>query len=287
MKKVVAIVGPTAVGKTSLSIKVAQTFQAEIINGDSTQVYQGLDLGTAKITVKEKAGVIHHLIDHVAASEEYDVSRYQEEARKLIEKIEHPLIVGGTGFYIKAVLDDYDFRGPKRDFKKENLYHEYNNQELHQILIKKDPQSAQNIHPNNRRRVLRALFLAEGIKRSARRKKDKPRYQYKIIYLTLPREELYRRIETRADIMMKKGFLEEVIALRNKGIKPNILGYREMNQYLEGTLTKEEALTLMKRNTRRYAKRQETFFNNQMQTIKINNDEQAFDKIIKELALFW
>ena len=176
--------------------------------------------------------------------------------------------MGGTGFYIKAVLDDYDFRGPKRDFKKENLYHEYNNQELHQILIKKDPQSAQNIHPNNRRRVLRALFLAEGIKRSARRKKDKPRYQYKIIYLTLPREELYRRIETRADIMMEKGFLEEVIALRNNGIKPNMLGYREMNQYLEGTLTKEEALTLMKRNTRN-TRKDKKLFNNQMQLLKL------------------
>lgn len=287
MKTVVVLVGPTAIGKTKLSIDIAKKYKAEIINGDSTQVYKDLNIGTAKITNEEKENVIHHLIDIKEASENYDVEEYQKDVRELIEKIDKPLIVGGTGFYIKAALDDYDFTGPKRDKEEEKVYEGYTNKELHELLAKKDEKSANKIHPNNRRRVLRALFLADSHKRSEKIKKDIPLYNYKIFYLTMDRKKLYEIINKRAEIILDKGFLDEVKTLRNRNIKPNILGYKELNSYLDGEISFEDAVELMKRNTRRYAKRQETFFKNQMKTIILKKDENTFTKINEILDEVW
>lgn len=287
MKKVVVLVGPTAVGKTDLSIEIAKKYQTDVINGDSTQVYKELTIGTAKITEEEKQSVKHHLIDIKEPTDSYDVETYQKDVRDLIEKLDKPFIVGGTGFYIKAALDDYDFSGPKRDLKKEKKYNKYTNEELHKILQTKDEETANALHPNNRRRVLRALFLAEEKKRSQRIKKDIPLYDYLIIYLTMERKELYERINQRADQIIQKGFIEEVTNLKEKGITPNVLGYKEINMYLDGEITLEEAIELMKRNTRRYAKRQETFFKNQMKINIVKKDDNTLENIYKLIDKFW
>lgn len=287
MKKVVVLVGPTAVGKTELSINMAKRYNQEIISGDSVQVYKGLDIGSAKIKPEETKGIPHHLIDIINPGDAYDVSKFQTDARRLIDTIDKPLIVGGTGLYIKAALDDYDFSGKSRDEAFESRYTNVSNEALHEALLLKDPKAAQKIHPNNRRRVLRALALAEGVKRSDRKNKDKPLYNYQIFYLTLPRDILYKRINERVDEMIEAGLIEEVKSLKEKGHTFNIIGYREINDYLDGLYTKEEAIEEIKKVTRRFAKRQETFFKNQMIAHIIYNDEDAFSKITQILDGFW
>lgn len=289
MKKVCVIVGPTAIGKTSLSIDIAKTYGCEIISGDSVQVYKGLDVGSAKIKESEKEGIKHHLIDIIEPGESYDVLQFQTHARALIDKIERPLIVGGTGLYIKAALDDYDFSGQSRDIKKEALYDEYSNEELHKLLEKLDFEASKKIHRNNRRRILRAIFLSNSKKRSERTKKDEPIYDYQIFYLTMDRKTLYDRINMRVDMMLEEGLIEEVKSLREKGYTFNMIGYREINLYLSGELTLIEAVELIKRNTRRLAKRQETWFKNQMTThmIDVSDHNIAKRKIKAILDEFW
>lgn len=287
MKKVFVIVGPTAVGKTSLSVEIANRYNAEIISGDSVQVYKGLDIGSAKIKPEEMKGVTHHLIGILEPNEPYDVSKFQTHARGLIKKIDKPLIVGGTGLYIKACLDDYDFSGEGRSLAFESMYDNYTNEALHDLLLTKDKEAAEKFHPNNRRRVLRALSLADDVKRSDRKNKDKPLYDYEIFYLTLPREILYKRINERVDEMIKEGLVQEVKTLKEKGYTFNIIGYREINEYLDGLYTLEEAILEIKKVTRRFAKRQETFFKNQMNAHIIYNDNKAFNKIIKEMDGYW
>lgn len=287
MKKVLVLVGPTAVGKTDLSIEIAKRYHTDIINGDSTQVYKELTIGTAKITNEEKQGITHHLIDIKEPTDTYDVETYQKDVRNLIEELDRPFVVGGTGFYIKAALDDYDFSGPKRNINEENKFSDFTNEELYEILIKKDPETAKNLHPNNRRRVLRAILLSDEYKRSLKVDKDKPLYDYLIIYLAMDRKELYQRINDRAEEILNRGFINEVKSLREKGVKPNVLGYREINQYLDGISTLDEAIELMKRNTRRYAKRQETFFKNQMQIKIIKKDDNSLNEIYKLIDKFW
>ncbi len=288
MKKVVAIVGPTAVGKTEISIAVAKRYQSEIISGDSTQLYKDLNIGTAKIKEDEKQGIIHHFIDVVEADGTYDVKTYQSEVRKAIESIEKPLIVGGTGLYIKSVLDDYDFSGKGRDFDFEKQYEKLSNEALYELLQEKSYEASLKTHANNRRRVLRALALADE-KTSIKVKKDKPIYNYKIIYLTLPRKVLYERINLRADLMLKEGMLDEVKALRKRNILPNVINYKQLNTYLDGKVSLEEAIETLKKDTRRYAKRQDTWFKNQMDTVQIDisDKDQALKEIFKILDEFW
>ncbi len=289
MKKVVAIIGPTAVGKTKLSIDIALKYHNEIISGDSVQVYKGLDIGSAKITKAEMRGVKHHLIDILEPTETYDVSLFQKNARALINQVKYPMIVGGTGLYIKAALDNYDFSGEKRDFDSENQYINLSNEELYQILVHKDPESSLKIHPNNRRRVLRAIGLADKKKRSDRILKDAPFYHYQLFYLTLPRPILYDRINKRVDLMMAEGFIEEVKALKERNIHLNILGYRELSLYLDGKYSLAEAIEEIKKNTRRLAKRQETWFKNQMSSVMIDmqDPDKAFRDITTILDHFW
>lgn len=286
MKKVIAIVGPTATGKTTISLEVAKRYNCEIINGDSTQVYKHLNIGTAKITEEEMLTIKHHLIDIVEPNENYDVKTYQTEARALINKIEKPLLVGGTGLYIKAALDNYDFSSDGRSFSFEDQYLNLTNEQLHNLLGKENLEASKKIHPNNRRRVLRALQLS---KEQVNMNKDEPIYNYLIINLTLPRKEIYNNINLRADKMLEQGLLAEVSSLREKGIRPNIINYKQLNSYLDGELTYEIAVNELKKATRRYAKRQQTWFNNQMETIQIEltNKEEALKEIFKILDDFW
>lgn len=289
MRKVVVICGPTAVGKTSLSIELAKKYQAEIISGDSVQVYKGLDIGSAKIKESEKQGVVHHLIDVYEPSDLYDVATFQKEVRKKIDEIEKPFLVGGTGLYIKAALYNYEFDTPKRDIEEEKKYDLLSNDELFEMLVKLDYDASLLIHKNNRRRVLRAIAMANDKKRSSLQQKDEPLYDGLILYLTMPREQLYNRINERVDIMIEEGLLDEVKSLKEKGHTFNILGYRELNDYLDGLINYEDAIDLIKQNTRHLAKRQETWFRNQMKAliVDVTNKEDALIKLDEAIKSFY
>lgn len=285
MKKVVVITGPTGIGKTSISVAIAKHFNAEIISADSAQVYRDLNIGTVKIKASEMQDVKHHLINIVTPPKTYDVASYQATARNLIEQIERPFIVGGTGLYIQAAINDYDFSNEKRDESFEQKYINYSNEDLYNLLVEKDLMLSQQIHPNNRRRVLRALSGSAPKKKG----KNKPIYDNLVIQLTLDRKTLYSRINARVDEMMAEGLLEEVKELKEKGLTFNIICYKQLNEYLDGKISLEEAVNEIKKVTRRYAKRQETWFNNQMDTVKIDvsNPLEAKEKIIKIIEEFY
>lgn len=262
MKKVIVITGPTGSGKTRLSIEVAKLFGAEIINGDSVQVYKGLDIGSAKITTKEKKGVVHHLLGINSNIGSYSVYNFQKDARKLIDEIKVPLIVGGTGLYIKAALYDYEFREEKRDFAFEEKYSDYANEKIYELLLQYDPKIM--IDAKNRRRLLRALEQAlKGELRSKRQSKDVPLYDILIIYLDIDRTILETRLVKRLDEQIKAGFLDEVKELRNKRIEVNAIGYRELNKYLAGIYSLDEAKVEIVKVSKRFAKKQKTWFKNQ------------------------
>jgi len=262
MKKVIVITGPTGSGKTRLSIEVAKLFGAEIINGDSVQVYKGLDIGSAKITTKEKKGVVHHLLGINSNIGSYSVYNFQKDARKLIDEIKVPLIVGGTGLYIKAALYDYEFREEKRDFAFEEKYSDYANEKIYELLLQYDPKIM--IDAKNRRRLLRALEQAlKGELRSKRQSKDVPLYDILIIYLDIDRTILETRLVKRLDEQIKAGFLDEVKELRNKRIEVNAIGYRELNKYLAGIYSLDEAKAEIVKVSKRFAKKQKTWFKNQ------------------------
>lgn len=289
MKKVVVITGPTGIGKTAISIEVAKYFNMQIISADSAQVYKRLNIGTAKITEAEKQGIIHHLIDIVEPNEHYDVARFQKEAREIIKKLEKPLIVGGTGLYINAVLHNYDFSSEGRCDLFEEKYLDYNNEELYNLLKKKDFQTSLTIHPNNRRKVLRALFLVSKEKINIVKEKDKPLYDYLIFKLEIPRDKLYERINNRVDKMLELGLVGEVKKLKEEGFEPNIISYKQIGDYLKGLITYGEAINDIKKTTRRYAKRQETWFKNQMvmTTIDATNPLKASEEIILKIKEFY
>jgi tRNA dimethylallyltransferase len=289
MKKVVVICGPTAVGKTKLSIDLAKHFHVEIISGDSVQVYKRLDIGSAKITPQEQSGIPHHMIDILNPKDPFDVASFQRLVRQHIEKIDTPFVVGGTGLYIKAALFDYEFNNPKRDIEAEKSLDDIDNETLHQQLMLIDPETAQTLHPNNRRRVLRALTLAQETKRSTLKKKDVPVYDALILYASMDRSILYDRINRRVDLMMADGFLDEVKSLKADGIELDILGYRELSQYLEGVFSLETALEEIKKKTRHLAKRQQTWFSNQMhaELIDMQDYDQALHHAIEKITAFY
>lgn len=281
MEKVIVIIGPTAVGKTSISIEIAKQFNGEIINGDSTQVYKELNIGTAKITEGEKEGIVHHLMDIKEPNENFSVAEFQELVRKKITEIHQkgkiPIIVGGTGLYIQSVLYDYEFsEASSNDSLREELeeYVKENGREaLHSKLAEVDPISAQNIHLNNVRRVIRAIEVYEetGIPFSEYILKQKKEllYDAAIIGLTMDRAKLYERINLRADLMIDAGLLEEVQGLYQKisGDAQSIhsIGYRELYDYLDEKVSLEDAIEAIKQNSRRYAKRQLTWFRNKLE----------------------
>lgn len=282
MKKVIVLVGPTAVGKTALSIKIAKKYNLDIISGDSVQVFKELNIGSAKITEEEMCGVKHHLIDILNPGEYYSVADFQKNVRELIDKKELSFIVGGTGLYIKAALYDYDFSKEKRDSSIEEKYKDLSNEELYEVLKSIDLKACENIHMNNRKRVLRAIEL-NGHKGEATNK-DVPLYDALIICLTLDREVLYERINKRVDIMIESGLIEEVKDLYDRGIRPHAIGYTELINYFDGLISLDEAIELIKKNSRHYAKRQMTWFKNQMNVKFFNPNEEA--KIFKEIEDF-
>ena len=292
---VVAIIGPTASGKTALSIRLAKEIDGEIINGDSMQIYRGLDIGTAKITKEEMQGVPHHLLDIKEPTEGFSVAEYQQLVRGKIKEIQSrgkmPIIVGGTGLYVQSVL--YDFQFTKQEINEEArdaYYKELEHigpQAMYQKLVDIDPKAAAEIHPNNTRRVIRALEMAQlgGVSRAEDQfnRGDVPLYQHLIIGMDMEREKLYERINLRVDLMMEAGLLEEVRALYEAGIRDvqaiKAIGYKELYAYFDGHISLDEAIAQIKQNSRRYAKRQLTYFRNKMDVQWIGQNWNLVKKI--------
>ncbi|MDN4593845.1 tRNA (adenosine(37)-N6)-dimethylallyltransferase MiaA [Polycladomyces subterraneus] len=269
------IVGPTAVGKTALSLQLAESFRGEIISGDSMQVYRYMDIGTAKATPAERARVPHHMIDIVDPDYPFSVDEFQRMVKEKIREIQSrgnlPMLVGGTGLYVQSVTHGYQLPGVKEDpaFREEmhRLADEQGNEALHRRLAKVDPETASRLHPNDRRRIIRALevFHAKGVPFSHLQKQEGSLYNTLWIGLTMPREQLYERINRRVDQMMADGLVEEVKRLRALGYRGDLtsmqaLGYKEIQQYLDGRWTLEEAVEAIKRGTRKFAKRQLSWF---------------------------
>lgn len=285
------LTGPTAVGKTNLSISLAKAVNGEIISADSMQVYRRMDIGTAKIRKEEMGGVPHHLIDICEPTEDYNVVRFAKEARRLICEIAErghvPILVGGTGFYIQAVLYHIDFTETEEDTSyREKLAAfaaEYGAEALHARLAEVDPASAEAIHANNVKRVIRALEFYEqtGTKISEHNEEQHGKesaYNSAYFVLTQDRAVLYDRIEKRIDIMLSEGLVEEVKGLLAEGCKPEAvsmqgLGYKEIVAYLQGECTLEEAIYILKRDTRHFAKRQLTWFKREREVLWFDKGE--------------
>ncbi|MFD1037903.1 tRNA (adenosine(37)-N6)-dimethylallyltransferase MiaA [Virgibacillus byunsanensis] len=277
---VVAVVGPTGVGKTKLSIEIAKAFHGEVISGDSMQVYKGMDIGTAKVSKTEIHDIPHHMIDIKDPDEDFSVADFQFHVQKNISNIlnnQHvPIIAGGSGLYIQAALFNYNFSNQKRDKavtrQLEYILKSEGAASLHRRLMKIDQVQAEKIHPNNHRRLIRALEVYEttGMTMSDYQKKQQQESSYNpiLIGLDMDRELLYKRINQRVDEMLVSGLLDEVNRLFQQGYEScqsmHAIGYKEFIPYLKGECTLEESVELLKRNSRRYAKRQYTWFKNKM-----------------------
>ena len=291
MKKVVIVLGPTAVGKTKIGIELAKRLNTQIISGDSVQVYKGLDIGSAKVKEEETNGIVHHLIDVLEPTQTYSVCDFQKEARRIMDELEIPLIVGGTGLYINAAISNYEFDAPKRDFDFENTYNDYTNEEVYNMLVEKDPQTATTLHPNNRKRVLRALYAANvNEPLSEKNKKNELLYDAFIIYLNVERKLLYERIDKRVLQMIDEGLEKEVKDLYQQKITPHAIGYQEWLPYFNGECSLEEVISEIQKNSRHLAKRQMTWFKNQMTThfyeVNLNDINETIDIIYKDLLVF-
>jgi len=297
---IICIVGPTAVGKTKLSIELAQALNGEIISSDSMQIYRGMDIGTAKASLEERRGIVHHLIDEKNPDEEYSVAEFQQSVRAKIADIiardKLPILVGGTGLYIKSVLYDYEFsKDSQTKTTIQGAYEHLNNEQLHNQLREIDEKAALDIHPNNRKRVIRALeiFKESGVKKSEliERQQHQLIYQVKLIGLTDDREALYQRINQRVDNMFEMGLIEEVRSLYDCQIPKEAqairaIGYKEVYDYFEGSISFEECRELIKRNSRRYAKRQYTWFCNQMDVKWFKIDLKDFGKTVSDVKAY-
>lgn len=298
--KVIAIVGPTAVGKTSLSIELAKQFNGEIISGDSMQVYRGLDIGTAKVTAEEMEGIPHHLIDVRDVDESYSAADFQKAARKAIQEISDrgklPIIVGGTGLYIQSLLWDYKL-GNEGELEDDSLRAKYEafaeengNLALWEKLQLTDPLAAEKIHCNNRKKMIRALEVFELTGHSILEPKEQPKELYDsfLIGLNTDRSILYQRINQRVDIMVEQGLLAEA---KNLAKNPTVqaaqgIGYKEFFPYLSGGSSLEAALEEVKLHSRRYAKRQLTWFRNRMSVrwYDLIQQPEKIDEIKTEIA---
>lgn len=287
MDKIIVIAGPTAVGKTKLSIELAKKYNGEIINADAVQVYKGLDIGSAKVTDVEKENIMHHLFDIKEVDEEYTIYHYQQDCRKKINEIKEkgktPILVGGTGLYIKSALYDYQLSKETTNETYDNL----SNNELYKELLKLDENI--KIDKNNRRRLIRALnYYKENNKSINNNKTNKLLYDTIFIGLTVDRNILYEKINNRVDQMLEEGLLNEVKSFYDKKIrtKPllNAIGYKEIYKYFDGEYTLEEAIEKIKQNSRHYAKRQYTFFNHQLPVIWFETDYTNFNNTIKKVS---
>ena len=290
-KPFIVLTGPTAVGKTALSIALAKAVNGSIISADSMQVYKHMDIGSAKIMPEEMDGVKHYLVDEFEPDEEFHVARFTERAKECLEEIyaegKVPVLVGGTGFYIQAVLYDIDFskQDANTEYREEleKLVQEMGAEHLHAMLREVDPESAEAIHANNIKRVIRALefYHLTGTKISdhneTERQKESP-YNFAYFVLTDDRAKLYERIDKRVDIMVEKGLVDEVQKLKDMGYHREMvsmqgLGYKEILDYLDGKITLEEAIYIIKRETRHFAKRQLTWFRRESDVIWFDKQE--------------
>lgn len=289
MQKVLAIVGPTAVGKTSFGIECANAFNGEIISGDSIQIYKGLDIGSAKPSKTEQAQAKHYLLDIKEANENYSVKQFQELGRYYIDEISSrnklPIIVGGTGLYIKALLYDYNFM---EENNEDNQYEDLSNEDLYNRLKQLDPKALEKIHINNRKRLVRALNIIEKHNVTITDIKDaqshKPIYDCLIIGLTRNRQELYELIDKRVDKMIEDGLIMEIDNLLKSGISfdnqaMQAIGYKEFKDYFNGEKSLEECINQVKINSRHFAKRQYTFFKNQLDMLWYEDKDEALDRI--------
>ena len=307
-KNLIILTGPTAVGKTKLSIETARMLNAEIISADSMQVYKYMDIGTAKITKEEMEDITHYMVDELEPDEEFNVVVFKRLALKYMDEIykkgKIPLIVGGTGFYIQALLYDIDFTENDDDggivrAELEEIARLNGGEYLHTELAKVDKESAEEIHPNNVKKVIRALeyYRLTGQKISEHNKEQRQKESpYNFLYLVLndDRQLLYDRIDKRIDIMLKDGLIDEVKSLKEKGYGKDLvsmqgLGYKEILDYLDGSSTLDEAIYILKRDTRHFAKRQLTWFRREKITIWIDKSnfesDEAILEYIKALAI--
>ena len=285
---VIVVVGPTAVGKTKMGIELAKKFNGEVINADSTQVYRDLDIATAKVTTSEMEGVVHHLIDIKNIDEDYTVFDFQSDCRSCIDDIlsrgKTPIIVGGTGLYIKAALYDYKF-----DFESSSFdYSDYSDDELYERLLSIDPDTY--IHKNNRKRVERALsyYDSTGKVLSSKDKTDKVLYDCIFIGLTTSRDILYNRINKRVDSMVSNGLIEEARRVYDSGVRSKAvmtpIGYKELFDYFDSKSDLDSCIDVIKQKSRNYAKRQYTWFNNQMNINWFNVDFDCFSNTVNDVG---
>lgn len=300
-KKILVIGGPTAVGKTELSIDLAKRLNGEIISADSMQIYKYMDIGSAKISKEEMNGVVHHLIDVVDPSINFSVADYKEQGEKAIKEIisrgKLPIIVGGTGLYINSLTCNMTFTEAEKDedYRREleRLAEEHGNNYIHEMLKDIDPISYKEIHANNRKRVIRALEvykLTGNPFSSYNAGEDFYKSEYDVHYyvLTMDREKLYERINLRVDIMMEKGLLEECIKLKEMGYTSSMqsmqgIGYKEILYYLEGNVKLQEAINMIKQGSRNYAKRQLTWFRRDKRVTFLDKDKLSYVEILEKV----
>lgn len=303
MKPLIILTGPTAVGKTALSIRLAKAIGGEIISADSMQVYRRMDIGSAKITKEEMMGVPHHLIDVLEPSEEFNVTVFQTMAKAAVEEIYSrghiPIVAGGTGFYIQALLNDIDFTETGEDTsirtELEKIAEEKGADYLHGLLLIIDPESARQIHANNVKRVVRAIEFyrqtGERISEHNKREREKKSpYDFLYFVVNTDRDTLYQRIDKRVDQMVELGLVEEVKQLKESGCTRDMvsmqgLGYKEILDYLQGEHSLEEALYLLKRDTRHFAKRQITWFKREKDVRWLNLPDYGYDldKVLEKM----
>lgn len=294
-KPLIILTGPTAVGKTALSVKLAKVINGSIISADSMQVYRGMDIGSAKVTKEEMGGIKHYLIDVLEPDEEFHVVRFQQMAKEAMAEIYQegkiPILTGGTGFYIQSVLYDIDFTSQQEDIayreRLEQLAKEQGNEALHAMLQEVDPVSAEKIHANNVKRVIRALEFYEktGTPISEHNEKEAAKespYVFCYFVLNDDRQRLYERIELRIDQMLEQGLVDEVRKLKEKGYHKEMvsmqgLGYKEILAWLDGEISYEEAVYILKRDTRHFAKRQLTWFRREKDVIWVDKDKFNYD----------
>ena len=295
-KPLIVLTGPTAAGKTHLSISLAKAVNGEIISADSMQIYKYMDIGSAKIRPEEMQGVKHYLVDELLPEEEFHIVRFQQMAKAAMKEIyakgKIPILVGGTGFYIQAITKDIDFTQAQQEdgYRKEleKIAAEKGNEYLHQELAKVDAVSAQEIHANNVKRVIRALefYHQNGTPISSHNQEQKEhetKYNLAYFVLNVPRDLLYKRIDERVDSMLREGLVEEVRKLKDMGYHKEMvsmqgLGYKEVLAYMEGEYPLEEAVRILKRDTRHFAKRQLTWFRRETDTVWLNKEEYGYDE---------
>ncbi len=303
--KLIVVLGPTSVGKTKVSVDIAKKIDSEIISTDSMQIYKKMDIGTAKITDSEKEGIKHHMIDLIDPDEEFTVYDYQNLSldiiNNLLSKNKIPILVGGSGLYINSILYDLDFNkvSSNDEVRKKyyNLEKENGKMYIYDMLKEKDPEAAEKIHPNNVKRVVRALEVleisGEKYSQNSNFRKYSNKYDFIIIGLEMNRELLYNRINKRVDEMIKEGLINEVEELYNNGYDKSYqsmqaIGYKEIIDFKEGNISKDEALRLIKRNTRRFAKRQITWFkpDDRIKWFDMTNYKEDYQSTLDKILLY-